>query len=151
MRYPGLDFSTFREDPTTGRVARGSMDLSFVPIGGDGASQESKARVCLETILRKLQCQPGSMDDEQWGVDLRGYLNASMTSHDLAQIGAVARLEILKEEYVAGCDVVCLLSTDGLLIVDVSVDLGDLGSYTMAFSLNATGIVRILGVGGNAD
>ena len=33
----------------------------------------------------------------------------------------------------------------------VSVDLGDLGSYTMAFSLNATGIVKTVGVGGNAD
>lgn len=143
--YPGMDFSTYKSD-AQGRVVRGSLDLSFIPIGGPTASDAEKASVCIQTMLRKLQCPPGSMDDETWGMDLRGELNASLASRDLASLGARARLCLLQEEYVDDCDVVCLLSDDGLLIVDVTTTLVALGTYSFAFSLSEEGIQRIIGV-----
>lgn len=142
MIYPGQDFSTFLTDKN-GTVQRSSLDLSFVPITG--------ARVCQETILRKLQCPPGSMDDPEWGIDLRTYYNASMRSDDLGVLGAVIRTEILKEEYVDDADVIVLLSADGTLIVDISLTLADEKTYTFAFSLSERGFQAILDVASNPD
>lgn len=141
--YPGKDFSTFLSD-SNGRVTASTMDLSFIEIEGP--------RVCQETILRKLRCPPGSMDDEAWGMDLRTYLNSSLRSDDLGALAAAVRTEILKEEYVEDADVSVLLSEDNLMIVDITLTLADLESYTFAFSLGVDGAIQvILDVGDNAD
>lgn len=148
--FLGQDYSTFLTD-ANGNVTRASMDLSFTPVGGDGTTDDAQAQVCRETVLRKLMCPPGSMDDPEWGIDLRTYLNANLRSDDLGSIAAVVRGEILKEEYVDECDVLCLLSADGSMIVDITLQLADLGVYTFAFSLSPEGIQTVLGVAGSAD
>lgn len=139
--YPGADFSTFLSD-ATGNITRASMDLSFATITGP--------RVCQETILRKLTCPPGSMDDPTWGIDLRTYLNASVRSDELAALQARVRTEILREEYVDEAEVTILLSADGSLIVDIALTLADEETYEFAFALSATGIQVILDVGQDA-
>ena len=137
----GFDFSTFVSD-ASGRVTRGSLDLNFTPITGP--------RVCVETVLRKLMCPPGSMDDETWGVDLRTYLNSSLRSDDLESIAAVVRTEILREEYVADATVTCFQSADERLIFDIVLTLDDEESYTFAFALSSSGIQVIVDVANNA-
>lgn len=136
MLYNGTDFSTFLTD-SRGVVSGGDMDTSFTPITG--------ARACLETVARKLSCPPGSVDDPAWGIDLRGYIGASMTSRQLTALGQQVRSEILREEYVADADVVCLQDQAGALFLDVTLQLADLESYSLALRLTADSVSVVLG------
>ena len=136
MLYNGQDFSTFPDlPPEGGKVGQPAMDLSFVPISGVRAAQE--------TILRKLRTPPGSYDDEAWGCDLRKYLNSALSPADLSAAESDVATAIEEEEYVEAAAVEVLL-VGGLLLFDCSITLLDATSFSLAFALGAEGIQEIL-------
>jgi hypothetical protein len=137
--YDGQDFSTFTID-ADGNVI-GDMDLSWQPIVG--------TQVVAERVLRRLTCPPGSFDDQTYGIDLRGYLNASLTSADLSNLQAKIRAELLKEEALDDVGATCILTSDNQLYVELRLTLADEESYNFAFVLSSTGIEKIMGVNQN--
>lgn len=133
MIYPGQDFSTFFRG-----LQAPSMDLSFRPISGTQAAQE--------TILRKLRCPPGSFDDQTWGLDLTGYLGAALSPSDLAALQGRVAGAVEAEEYVESASVGVYL-VSGNLVFDISVVLADGDSFTLAFALDSAGAVIAGSVG----
>lgn len=127
--YIGQDFSTF----FSGSIP--AMDLSFTPIDGVRAAQE--------TILRKLRSPPGSFDDRTWGLDILQYQNASLSSSDLAALQGQIAGTIEEEEYVSSSSVECVLVA-GTLVVDIVVELANKNSFTMALALTPDGLKQIL-------
>jgi hypothetical protein len=105
--------------------------------------------VVAERVLRRLTCPPGSFDDQTYGIDLRGYLNASLTSADLSNLQAKIRAELLKEEALDDVIATCILSSDNQLYVELRLTLADEESYNFAFVLSSTGIEKIMGVNQN--
>ena len=148
--YPGQDYSTYISD-ANGQVTRATFDLNFTPINTPAAPDP--VRVVTELILRKLSCVPGTMDDENWGMDLRGEVGNCVTSADLLRLQGQIRSQVVAEEAVDTADVAVLMSTDGdgTCVVSISGTLADRTGtpFTFAFALNPAGILTILGVAGN--
>lgn len=132
MINPGKDYSTFfRADGLP------DMDLSFLEIQG--------ARVVLELIARRLITPPGMMDDPEYGIDLRTYLNAGLLSGELGILEAAIRAEALKVEGVDDARVTATLDGQGGFLAVVEVVLADEDEDTFQFSfvLGADKVARI--------
>lgn len=141
MIFNGFDYSTYSSQTAgaSGLIAQGSMDTSFTPIFG--------ARVCIETLVRKLTSPPGSFDDLSWGMDLRQYLGASLLPQEIEAVQNSIREQCLAEEYVDDASAQVYVTAPGEMVVRVSVVLSDEKSYQFAFALGPAGIALIVSVG----
>lgn len=131
MIYPGKDYSTFRR-------ADGlpDMDISFLEIEG--------GRVVLEAVARRLITAPGMMDDLDYGVDLRTYLNAALLQRDVGILQAAIRAEALKVDGVDDVQVAVDVDGFGGFAAEVSVELANEEEYTFAFVLSADTAPRVI-------
>lgn len=130
MIFPGQDFSTFaRSDGLP------DMDLSWLPIVG--------GRVLLEAVARRLITAPGMMDDPEYGIDLRTYLNATLLQGDVNVLQAAIRAEALKVDGVDDAQATVTLDGLGGFTAEVGITLADDDEYDFAFELNAEGVTKI--------
>lgn len=75
----------------------------------------------------------GLLDEPDYGLDLRGYLNRGVEQSDLRALEIRARLETLKDERVSDCDLEVEISTD-FTALTVTVRLTPVDTSTRPFS-----------------
>lgn len=82
------------------------LDLSCVDDIDAVGTEVSGYVAFAQSIARRVTTPRGSLlDDANYGIDIRDYLNAEMSTGDLQKIEATCRGEIVKDERVADCTV----------------------------------------------
>ncbi len=88
-------------------------------------------RVVAEAIARRLITPRGRLiRDPNYGFDLTQYINADMSTRDIASLRSSVEAECLKDERVTGAIVSATLDSHGLLTVTIEIDLGS-DSFTL--------------------
>jgi phage baseplate assembly protein W len=104
-------------------------------------------RAVAEAIARRLQTPRGGLiDDPTYGYDLTYFLNAELSTTDLALIQSNTNAECLKDERVTAA-ATSLTFTGGVLIVTIAVTTST-GPFTLVLSVSsvAANPVQILAV-----
>jgi len=95
-----------------------------------------------QRIARRLITPRGGLvDDANYGLDLRGYVNRAVTPNSLLQLSAQVRAEALKDDAVIDATVELTFDTRSMT-VDLTLALADYPSNTFAlvFFVTADGI-----------
>lgn len=129
----GYDWTTYwRPD------GQPDLDPNFATISGP--------RVVLEAVARRLITPRGSMLDREYGYDLRGLLQATLTTADTARIQAEIEAECLKDERVDTADVTVQLPlATGEMVITIQLSLSQqVSPFTLVFTLTADGVNIII-------
>ena len=121
--FPGADLSTFSDD--TGQL---DLDLSFTPIYG--------AEVVAQNVARLLLSPPGSYDDPSAGIDLRSYLNATVTDAGISALAAAIQAQAESVEGVDAAEVTTFGTSGGVLLSIITLALTSGDTWRMAFQLS---------------
>lgn len=98
-----------------------------------------------QAIYRRLTTPRGQLlDDPDYGLDIRSFLQASMTAADLALIGGRIRAELAKDETIDDVQATVKLTAAQTITVDLAVTTGQ-GPFRMVFAVTAETVTRILG------
>lgn len=95
-------------------------------------------RSCLsQAIARRLTTPRGRLiDDANYGLDLRAFLNDDLSPADLGRIKALAEAECLKDERVRAATVTFTLPASGVAVVTLVIQDGT-GPFNLVLSVNA--------------
>lgn len=133
--YPdNADFSTFAGRDSAG-LYQSDLDPNWIPVTGP--------RAVLEHVARRIMTPTGSMQDEEYGFDLRRFYNASLSRLDLLKMRAAIEGEASKVEGVDSVAVTADQDASGTVRIEISVALADDETYPMVFALSVTGLSLI--------
>lgn len=96
-----------------------------------------------QALLRRLDCPRGRLvDDADYGLDVRGYLNKGTTTAQLNALAGAVRNELEKDDRVASITVQATASLDeiSLSIRVVPVDV-TLGVFSLTFAVTDAAVV----------
>lgn len=114
------------------------VDQLFMEIEGDDAM--------VEALARRLITPRGTLiDDDDYGLDLRSYINRKMSEPELAALPSAVANELRKDEGVL--DVSCVLTTfdvGQLIELEIEVDRGD-GPLQFTFALTPSKVSVVIG------
>jgi hypothetical protein len=134
-----VDFSTFAGRDSAG-FYQADLDPNFTPISGN--------RAILEHVARRIMTPLGSMQDDEYGFDLRSYYNANLSRLDLMRLKSAIETEAGKVEGVENADVSAVQDSAGVVQIEISVTLADEETYPLVFSLSSEGIKLLPLLGG---
>lgn len=140
LQVPGYpansDFSTFL-DPNNP-----DLDPNWTPIGG--------ARAVAEHVMRRWVTQPGEMHDDNYGVGIFNYVNASMLPVEVAALKATLKDQARQVEGLEDISIQLMRDDAGNVRILGNMTLKNGTSWRYVFGLTSDNIqlITLLGVGG---
>ena len=97
-----------------------------------------------EAIYRRLTTARGTLiDDPDYGLDVRSFVQAGLTPGKLAEIGGLIRVELAKDETIAESSVNVRQTSTNALEAKVEVLTGE-GPFELVFDITTETVRRIL-------
>ena len=119
-------------------------DLSATDDLDAGAREVAGDELVGEAIYRRLTTARGTLiDDPDYGLDVRSFVQAGLTSGRLVEIAGLIRVELAKDETIGDTAVNVDQLGDGTLEAKVEVLTAE-GPFPFVFDLTADTVTRIL-------
>jgi len=116
-----------------------SCVLDITPTA-DEVDPESVVALGEALVRRFISPRNSVIDDESYGLDLRGRLNTGVTQQDLTRLKSQVRVECLKDDRVSDVNVTLVISGRSMRVALAVTPHSPLDTFSLTFFVTADGL-----------